>query len=82
MTLTEAKDCLIDIRRQIKQSTTSGISFAKTRGKFHVEVVICQRQQFIGQFKTMDEAKKAKIEFLESFMDAVLGSIEDEAPNV
>lgn len=51
-------DCLIDIRRQIKNQTESGISFAKTRSKYHVEVTVCGRKQFVGQFKDKADAKK------------------------
>jgi hypothetical protein len=82
LTMAEAADCLIDIRRQVKAKTDVGISWAKTRSKYHVCVTVCGRQQFVGQFKDIADARAAKVQFLESFMDAVLAAIEEETPNV
>ena len=62
---------------QVKDETGAGISFAKSRKKFHVEVAVCGRKQFIGQFKNLLDAQRAKSEFLNSFMDAVLDAVEE-----
>jgi DNA-directed RNA polymerase specialized sigma24 family protein len=78
LTMQEAADCLIDIRRQIKTPTDTGIAWAKTRSKYHVTVKVCGRNQFVGQFKTIEDSRAAKIKFLESFMDAVLAAIEED----
>ena len=77
LTLPEATACLVDIRRQLKDETGAGISFAKSRNKFHVEVAMRGRKQFIGQFKNLLDAQRAKSEFLNSFMDAVLDAVEE-----
>ena len=72
MTLDEATSCLTDIRKQQRKNNDVGISWAKTRNKYHVEVVICGRTQFIGQFIEIQAAREAKQKFLDDFMDAVL----------
>ena len=76
-TAEEAIAVINDCRRQIKQGDENGISFATTRGKWHVEVSICRRKQFVGQFLLLDEAKAAKQKFLNDFMEAVFDALEE-----
>lgn len=78
LTLDEATECLKDIRKQIKENNDFGISWAKTRNKWHTECRIKNNNQFIGQFERIEDARMAKRNFLESFMDAILESIDSQ----
>ena len=77
LSLFEATACLVDIRRKLRDEGDTGVSFTKSRKKFHVEVSVCGRKQFIGQFNSLIDARRARIEFLNSFMDAVLDAVEE-----
>ena len=59
--------CLADIDRQIDADNSIGISFAKTRNKWHVAPIVCGKEQFVGQFNSRAEAVQAKRDFLRSF---------------
>jgi hypothetical protein len=76
LTLDQAAECLRAIRKELKNPTLKGISLSKTRNKYHVEVLIMKQKQFIGQYKTLEEAIIAKADFLEKFFDAVLDATE------
>lgn len=62
------KNCLY----QLRDKNDNGISFAKTRKKYHLEINIMGKKQFIGQFKTKKLAILAKEKFLNDFMECVL----------
>ena len=75
----ESAACIKECLRILKENDDAGISFAKTRAKYHVEVSICKHKQFIGQYKTIALARAAKVKFLNDFMNAVLdAAIPDE----
>jgi hypothetical protein len=78
LTLTEAAECLTDIRNQIKNPNDHGISFAKTRNKWHLECKVQKHRQFIGQYISIDEARQAKKKFLGDLMDAILDAVDNE----
>lgn len=73
-------DCagvLREIREQLKAGNMAGIYWAKTRNKWHVEVNVSGKKQFIGQFKELQKAIAAKADFLDSFMDVVLRACDE-----
>jgi len=78
LTLEEATDCLTDLRAQQKKSNDSGISYAKTRNKWHLECTVQKRKQFIGQYLNIEDARAAKQKFLGDLMDAILDAISNE----
>jgi hypothetical protein len=78
LTIEEATECLKDIRSQQKKADDSGISWAKTRGKYHLECAVRKRKQFIGQYITIEEARDAKKKFLGDLMDAILDAVETQ----
>lgn len=78
LTLTEATECLTDIRSQMKNPNDHGISFAKTRNKWHLECKVQKHKQFIGQYINIDEARQAKQKFLGDLMDAILDAVDNE----
>ncbi len=77
LTLDEATECLTDIRRQMKKPDDSGISFAKTRNKWHLECRVQKHTQFIGQYPVIEEARQAKQKFLGDLMDAILDAVDN-----
>jgi len=77
LTLDEATACLTDIRRQMKNPDDSGISFAKTRNKWHLECKVQKHTQFIGQYLQIEQAREAKQKFLGDLMDAILDAVDN-----
>lgn len=61
-----------EIKLQQKIPNDCGISYAKTRKKWHLECKVQKHTQFIGQYKTIEEARLAKYEFLQRLMDLIL----------
>ena len=75
LSLDEAAECLTDIRKQQKKADDSGISWAKTRDKWHLECRVQKRRQFIGQYIIIEDARLAKQKFLGDLMDAILDAV-------
>ena len=67
----ESACCIKELELAIEANDDAGISFSKTRNKYHVQVKACKCKQFIGQFKLLESARKAKRDFLVSFLSVV-----------
>ena len=66
---------LTEVKAQLWAQDRRGISFAKTRNKYHVEVSILGRKQFVGQFADERTAVEKKLEFLTSMQSVLMEAV-------
>lgn len=72
-------ELLDEINNLMENVSDVGISYAKTRNKWHVECKIKKHTQFIGQFKNIESARISKCQFLTNLKDKVLEMLEESA---
>jgi len=57
-----------DSKDSIRRRTTSGVKgISVSKGAYLVKPYLDKNKHYVGRFKTLDEAKKALIDFLEGY---------------
>lgn len=73
---TLAQEHRAEVERHLANFSDLGISYAKTRQKYHVQPRILGREVFLGQFRDLDAARDAKRAFLGSLLSTPIHNIE------